>query len=366
MPTKSTGGHNIRINKMSYNVLKPELVWIDGRCYRNTDTFVDINTFQEHDLYENDTIYKDSDENDEDDNMEVVELDDSRYSTSFHVSKHYLGSIIGRKGYTKSRIEHETKTEIKIPRQGKDGDITILGPSATSVKTARRRINMIVLSSRMKQKPTHFISIPMNKPDIVNSFIQFKELVLRECQSRGIEESIFIQPNKVHLTMGVMCLMDSEERTFASKVLTDAKEKVVMPLLQGHLPLKIRVKGLSYMNDDPKDINVLYANVEEFDSTSGVLQQLANEVVAYFSREGLMKKEDWDPVNVKLHVTLLNSKYRNDLGSSRRESFDGSEILRKFGDYEFGVMELSEIHLSQRHALGPDGYYQPTFITSIP
>ncbi|XP_061707289.1 activating signal cointegrator 1 complex subunit 1-like isoform X1 [Cydia pomonella] len=351
---------------MSYNVLKPELVWIDGRCYRNTDTFVDINTFQEHDLYENDTIYKDSDENDEDDNMEVVELDDSRYSTSFHVSKHYLGSIIGRKGYTKSRIEHETKTEIKIPRQGKDGDITILGPSATSVKTARRRINMIVLSSRMKQKPTHFISIPMNKPDIVNSFIQFKELVLRECQSRGIEESIFIQPNKVHLTMGVMCLMDSEERTFASKVLTDAKEKVVMPLLQGHLPLKIRVKGLSYMNDDPKDINVLYANVEEFDSTSDVLQQLANEVVAYFSREGLMKKEDWDPVNVKLHVTLLNSKYRNDLGSSRRESFDGSEILRKFGDYEFGVMELSEIHLSQRHALGPDGYYQPTFITSIP
>lgn len=74
--------------------------------------------------------------------------------------------------------------------------------------------------------------------------------------------------------------------------------------------------------------------------------------------------------NVKIHVTLLNSKYRgkkdgSDSPKLKRESFDGSEILEKFCDYDFGVMELSNIHLSQRQSLSPDGFYQPTCIISL-
>lgn len=33
---------------------------------------------------------------------------------------------------------------------------------------------MIVMSSRMKQKPTHFISIPMNNAEIMRNFTQFQ------------------------------------------------------------------------------------------------------------------------------------------------------------------------------------------------
>lgn len=86
--------------------------------------------------------------------------------------------------------------------------------------------------------------------------------------------------------------------------------------------------------------------------------------------------KDHDRDNVKLHVTLINSKYRSQstqsseaddttqLSRKTRETFDGSQILQKYADYDFGVVELKYLHLSQRHTLDLDGYYQPTFVMS--
>ncbi|CAB3230920.1 unnamed protein product [Arctia plantaginis] len=355
--------------------LRPEVIWIEGRCYRVNDPTTEITALQEYDLYENDNSYNYELDEGEEDEFEVVMVDNSRYKTSLHVSKHYLGCIIGKKGSIKMRIERDTRTDIKIPRQGQEGDITIFGSTAASVKAARRRINIIVMSSRMKQKSTHFISIPMNHPNIMKRFEEFKALVLRECAgSKGLDESLFIESQKLHLTIGVMCLMDNEERVIASKLFTEAKDKVVGPLLKGHLPLKIRMKGISYMNDDPSQIDVLYGTVQEESSAKGLIQELADGLVDYFSKAGYMNREHGRD-NVKLHVTLMNSKYGNrtsgtnveDSGSSRnirkpRVTFDGSLVLEKFADFDFGVMELEDIHLSQRHSTGSDGYYQPTCV----
>ncbi|XP_026757282.2 activating signal cointegrator 1 complex subunit 1 isoform X2 [Galleria mellonella] len=357
------------------DVLKPELIWIEGRCYRINDPAMEITAFQEHDLYENEAIFNDPDDDDEEDEFEIIMMDNNRYSTSMHVSKHYIGSIIGKKGAMKMRIERDTKTDIKIPRQGQTGYIMIYGPSASNVKAARRRVNIIVMSSRMKQKSTHFISIPMNSPDIIKNFENFKEIVLRDNSSRDLEESLFIKAQKLHITVGVMCLMDNEERLYVSKLFTEAKEKIIMPLIRDHLPLRIRLKGLSYMNDDPRSIDVLYGLVQEEAAPTGLLQNLTDALVEYFYKAGFMEKE-YGREHVKMHVTLINSKYRSrsseattaeDKWKDRRKpriTFDGSEILKKFADYDFGVTELTDIHLSQRHSMGPDGFYQPTCVIS--
>lgn len=50
---------------------------------------------------------------------------------TYLISRHYLGSIIGKKGATKIRIERDTKTDIKIPKHGQEGDIVIFGPTAS-------------------------------------------------------------------------------------------------------------------------------------------------------------------------------------------------------------------------------------------
>ncbi|XP_050361567.1 activating signal cointegrator 1 complex subunit 1 [Nymphalis io] len=356
------------------DILRPELIWIEGRCYRVNDPITNVTAFQEQDLYETELPYNENDDEEDDDDEfnEITKVDNNRYFTSFHVSKHYLGSIIGKKGATVSRIGRDTRTDIKIPRHGENKDISIYGSNVSNVKAAKRRINMIVIASRMKQKSTHFISIPLNLPNIIEQFEHFKDSVLRDCSSTGLEESLFIRAEKLHLTVGVMCLMDNEERLTASKLLTEAREKCIMPLLNDYQPLQIRLKGLSYMNDDPKEINVLYGCVEEVNAPSGLLQRVVDNIVSHFYKAGFMDKV-YGRDNVKMHVTLLNSKYRRQqeiddeaISKQRKkqETFDGSQILSKFADYDFGTVELNNIYLSQRKSTGPDGYYQSTCVIS--
>lgn len=53
--------------------------------------------------------------------------------------------------------------------------------------------------------------------------------MLRECAgSRGIDETIFINPYKLHITMGVMCLIDDQEIGRVSQLLIDARDKIVL------------------------------------------------------------------------------------------------------------------------------------------
>lgn len=84
---------------------------------------------------------------------------------------------------------------------------------------------------------------------------------------------------------------------------------------------------------------------------------------------------------VKLHMTLINSLFRKeDSGISdnetsartgskldHRETFDARPIFQKFGDIQFGKVQISEIHLSQRRSKkhGPGDYYAPSAVISI-
>lgn len=52
-----------------------------------------------------------------------VEETDRGYRTSVNLPSAFFKHIIGRKGETKRRLEIETKTQIKIPREGVEGEI---------------------------------------------------------------------------------------------------------------------------------------------------------------------------------------------------------------------------------------------------
>lgn len=58
------------------------------------------------------------------------------------------------------------------------------------------------------------------------------------------------------------------------------------PALQDHMPFKLRLKGLSYMNDDPSKINVMYSDVQEVDAPKGTLQNIADALVEHFYKAG--------------------------------------------------------------------------------
>lgn len=99
-------------------------------------------------------------------------------SLSF-VSRAFFKTIIGAKGATKRRIEGETKSQIKIPRAGVAGDIEIVGSTRQNVSSARRRIELIVLSSRTKHQSTHFMCVPIVQPAIRESYMKFKVNYIR-------------------------------------------------------------------------------------------------------------------------------------------------------------------------------------------
>jgi activating signal cointegrator complex subunit 1 len=56
-----------------------------------------------------------------------------------------------------------------------------------------------------------------------------QETVLDICKnSRGIDTSIFQTPEKLHLTLGTLVIMDANEREVAAHILAECKESVTV------------------------------------------------------------------------------------------------------------------------------------------
>ncbi|XP_071085062.1 activating signal cointegrator 1 complex subunit 1-like [Haliotis cracherodii] len=345
------------------DVLRPQIVMVANRCYRkNPIQKNEINTAEE-DIYTDDVsscVYNDE----VCDAFSNIEETDSGYRVAMNIPSAYFKFIIGKKAESKKRLEMETRTQIRIPKAGQEGEIVILGHDRKGVSSAKTRIDLIVESARQKQPFTHFLSICIN--GIEHSFVDFKTDVLRECDGdRGLDASLFQNPKKLHLTLGTLALLNDAEIRLATELLQQCKEDLVQPILKEQ-KLLARVQDLEYMNDDPNAVDVLYAQIQMTDG-SDILQILCDRLVDKFSAAGLMPRQF---ERVKLHVTVMNTLFRKDpsgtakaevMESGRnvreRESFDAAGVLRKFGKYDFGPQEIATIHLSQRFSTGRDGYY---------
>ena len=91
--------------------------------------------------------------------------------------------------------------------------------------------------------------------------------------------------------------------------------------------------------------------------SSNQLQQLAEQLVEHLVALDLAEQST-SRANIKLHVTLLNSKFALDhMTSSSRQSFDVSELLQRFGDFDFGHVTVDRVLLSSRDRFDSNGFY---------
>jgi len=233
------------------------------------------------------------------------------------------------------------------------------------VASAIRRIEMITKEARFKRDFTHFASFPLNFQHFIQRFREFKGQVLGDFNGAGgIDETLFQQPERLHLTLCVIMLLDPRERKSAEGILDSVRPMLKDVISSGKLTFQLQ--GLEIMNDDPTEASVLYAKCNWTDSTG---QRLADFLAAKFIESGLAKPNR-SGSSVKLHVTLMKSRNRqkaeaeDNSGNSLRTRygpksyFDARSILKKYGDFDFGNGEIKEIHLSTRHSSGPDGYYK--------
>jgi len=366
------------------------LYWVQDRCYRRNPC-KNVHNFTKSDVENSKTPeqvvqlapYQELEEMDNNMDCDPFAPDELDDRVSYRIEKIENGyktkidtipcslfpQIIGGKGATKKRIESETNTKIIVPRQNEKGDIVVRGQKEKDVVNCRRRLENIASQARFKKEATHFICFPLNAPHVVEKFREFKQLVLNEVGSscNGLEESIFQEPEKVHFTICVMVLLDERERELCTEILNKLKEEIREKLNQHQL--KIRLKGLECMNDDPSAVNVLYAKCDKQSDDLNCIQQIADMIALKYAESGFSKGAYGE--SVKLHCTILNTRYRSDnkvvpeqSGGWRKEgrevnrTFDAYPILNKFEDFFFGEVELDQIQMATRHTKGTDGFYK--------
>ena len=377
------------------NLLKPQIIKIGNRRYRK-NPYISNNQNENliNEPYEEETAEMfmatattttsckiNNEYNDEaccievpdEDLTDITSLDIGIFQYTMDVSESYFGFIIGKNGEKKMNLERETSTKLIIPPRNKGQYVTIEGKTKSSVASCRNRLNIIISTVRHKNPFTHFLSFPLNFEHFKSKQIQFKEQVLKSCTAdRGIDATIFQNENKLHLTICTLTLIGNAEIDQAYELLDDCRKTFIKDLLFTVKDLDVHIKGLEYMNDDPSEVDVIYAKVNPIDSDGkslDLIQTISNKLMKKFVESGLSKKQ-YD--SVKLHATVMNSLMRHDpsgtstavrkannkLADRERESFDARNVLKQFGDFDFGYFKLDEIHLSVRFSTSNSGYYE--------
>ncbi|XP_028741968.1 activating signal cointegrator 1 complex subunit 1 isoform X1 [Peromyscus leucopus] len=354
------------------DVLRPQIITFDGRNYRK-------NPIQEKNYQheEDEAYYRDSMEYSDEpcDAYEVEQTPQGFRATVSAPSVLYKSlsalcsrHIVGKRGDTKKKIEVETKTSINVPKPGHGGEIVITGQHRNGVISARTRVDVLLDTFRRRQPFTHFLAFFLNEVEVQERFLKFQKEVLEKCSmDRGVDSSIFQNPKKLHLTIGMLVLLSEQEIQQTYETLQHCKEEFINDI-SGGKPLEAEMAGIEYMNDDPGMVDVLYAKVHMKDG-SNKLQELADRVLERFQELGLTVKE-WN--SVKLHATVMNTLFRKDPNAEgrynlytadgkyifkERESFDGRNILKKFENFYFGSLKLNSIHISQRFTVDSFGNY---------
>ncbi|XP_067634176.1 activating signal cointegrator 1 complex subunit 1-like [Eurosta solidaginis] len=286
---------------------------------------------------------KDNDEH-EDFNDYILEELPNSYKLTMHVAQRFYGGLFGSKGTTKKRIESETWTNISVP-SNKDSelnlveDVSINGKTRSAVLAARRKINLLIFSLRKRTRPTHFTCVPLNYGEVRERYCDLKKEIL-SLNLPGIEENLFQHEACLHINLFICVLLDNTERTKGGEILQSCQT-----LLEGlRTPFEIGVSCLEIKNDNPAAVRVLYARVE-----SPELQKFADLALKQFLRSGL-GYDDYERDAVKLHMTIMSRGYRRKLDAKAASSFDAREILKRFGDYNFGKVTCSEVHLCAMNA----------------
>ncbi len=276
----------------------------------------------------------------------------------------FYGYIIGKQGQTMRTIETDTKTKITIPRRNETGPVTIRGKTKRSLSSAKQRIEVVVWSNKQKQPPTHFIGIEMNSDVVQERVTEFKQTVLSLCDSSDkVDEQIIQLPIKMHLTLVVLRLFTHEEEKQAITALEKIIAECKSCFSSDKCPPKIVLKGIDCMNDDHTSVNALYAKVFMEDG-SQKLQVFADNLLAETIKEipDLVKQNNCP--NVKLHATVINSRWR-DAGPSQNRgryppkiSFDATKIFKECKDFDFGSRELTQVMLLKMSEKDERGFYK--------
>ena len=149
------------------------------------------------------------------------------------------------------------------PRGSKDSSIGINASTSSSIIAAYHALQIETELAKDALPFTHFVNIPLAlDPDFTETVSEFRELLLLKYNNlRGMDESIIIQPSRMHLTLVTLKCFTDEDEVKAQQVMQSSAEGLASII--GDEPITLSFKSLELMNDDPSECNVLYIDVED-------------------------------------------------------------------------------------------------------
>ena len=129
------------------DICRPPLQWIDGRCYRRQEEV-------EYTVEAGYTGEELDDEGGDEEGLqhEIVEVPGGKYRASLQIAEPFYGSIIGKGGDNRRRLEAETKTKVQVPKKGQQGEVIVEGRSRSGVATAASRFGEATICREAKYR----------------------------------------------------------------------------------------------------------------------------------------------------------------------------------------------------------------------
>ena len=310
-----------------------------------------------------------------------LEMDGKRYFYKMNVIPQLHKFLVGQGGSVKQQLEQNSGARIEIPgKQSKSEIVTISADKQQPIYSAKAQIELLLEKEELKLRPTHFLTIPLNFPAVQDRYMKFKNAV-GEKRYDGIGDDIFMKVARLHFTLCCLKLHTPKQKEAAITSFERGLEKVKEAIKD---PVNFDLRGLYIMNDDPKSVNVIYTT-----DTNPKISETVNRICDIFFEEfrqaGIITNKDLHrqraldtsgvSADIKLHCTLLNTKYRDTSqsdvhmegeeaenaqasGGSRRK-VDAAQMIEDFANFSFGQFKAGNIALCNIMDFGNDGFYNP-------
>lgn len=230
-------------------------------------------------------------------------------------------------------------------------------------------------SANLSQNWTHFFAIPFNKnsqnQELVEKFSYFRNKIIDE-GFIDISESLFQAPERLHMTL---CLLELKNTNEVNKV-----KKILKEQIQPEINEFVKDNEIYSFFDTfevfgkPHESRVLYAKPKNGDSDK--LFDVLDILFSSLFENKILSKDAMQYSNIKvndktdrlekekLHLTIMNSTFavRENLknntgnvtiqdlisgGKQKKENnfFNGMRIIRRFNNFHFGSHKVNEICL---------------------
>ena len=110
------------------------------------------------------------------------------------------------------------------------------------------------------------LALPLNANKALRTRVAKFQKDLLEAKVAGVDESIFMAPNRLHITLGIMTLGGSSAKTVETALnLLRALQPSIADLLQGKNSVKVKLNSLEILKQDKEATQVLVIGTPDDD-----------------------------------------------------------------------------------------------------